>query len=165
MFRPMRRTAQQLPACEAEAILRTSTCGVLALLGDEDYPYAVPLNHYYTPGHLYFHGAVAGHKADAIRSHDKASFCVIAQDAVDAPTLSTRYQSVIVFGKIRIVEDAQEKREAILALARHFAPEYMEQAKAETDESWDHLCLFALDIEHITGKEAKSLMQQRREQQ
>ena len=139
-----------------------STCGVLALLGDGDYPYAVPLNHYYTPGHLYFHGAMEGHKADAVKKHAKASFCVIAQDAVDAPTLSTRYQSVIVFGKIRMVEDDQEKREAIMALARHFAPEYMAKAKAETDESWHHLAIFALDIEHMTGKEALSLAKERK---
>ena len=162
MFRPMRRTGQQLPREEAEAILMNSTCGVLALLGDGDYPYAVPLNHYYTPGHLYFHGAMEGHKADAVKKHAKASFCVIAQDAVDAPTLSTRYQSVIVFGKIRMVEDDQEKREAIMALARHFAPEYMAKAKAETDESWHHLAIFALDIEHMTGKEALSLAKERK---
>ena len=162
MFRTMRRNQQQLPHEESEAILMNSTCGVLALLGDGDYPYAVPLNHYYTPGHLYFHGAMEGHKADAVKKHAKASFCVIAQDAVDAPTLSTRYQSVIVFGKIRMVEDDQEKREAIMALARHFAPEYMAKAKAETDESWHHLAIFALDIEHMTGKEALSLAKERK---
>jgi len=161
MFRPMRRSAQQLPEQETEKILQESTCGVLALLGDEDYPYAVPLNHFYIAGKLYFHGAMEGHKADAVKKHPKASYCVIWKDAVDAPTLSTRYQSVIAFGRIRIVEDAQEKREAITALAHRFAPEYAEKAQAEIAESWNQLCMFALDIEHMTGKEALSMKKER----
>ena len=161
MFRPMRRAAQQLNDAEAETLLHNSTCGVLALLGDESYPYAVPMNHYYASGRLYFHGAVEGHKADAVKKHPKASYCVIAQDTVDAPTLSTRYQSVIAFGKIRIVEDEQEKKDAITALAGRFAPEYAEKARAEIEESWHHLCLFALDIEHMTGKEALSLKKEK----
>jgi len=158
----MRRSGQQLPREEAEAILSRCTSGVLALLGDGDYPYAVPLNHYYTPGHLYFHGAMEGHKADAVRAHGKASFCVIAQDAVDAPTLSTRYQSVIAFGKIRMVEDREEKMTAILGLSDHFAPAFRKEAEKETAESWHHLAIFALDIEHMTGKEALSLAKERK---
>ena len=161
MFRSMRRTAQQLPLEEAEKILQESTCGVLALLGDADYPYAVPMNHYYASGRLYFHGAMEGHKADAVKKHGKASFCVVSQNAVDAPTLSTRYRSVIAFGKIRIVEDEQEKREAITALAHRFAPAHAQKAQEEIEESWHHLCLFALDIEHVTGKEALSLHKER----
>lgn len=161
MFRPMRRSAQQLPKQEAEKILQQSTCGVLALLGDEDYPYAVPLNHFYTDGKLYFHGAMEGHKADAVKKHAKASYCVIAQDAVDAPTLSTRYQSVIAFGRIRMVEDEKEKKDAILGLSDHFAPAFRAQAEEEIAESWHHLCLLCLDIEHMTGKEALSLHKER----
>jgi len=162
MFREMRRKAQQLPAEEAEQILRESTSGVLALLGDEDYPYAVPLSHCYVPPRLYFHGAVEGHKADAIRRHGKASFCVTAQDQVVAEEFATHYRSVIAFGKIRIVEDEQEKLRAIWALADRFSPGLKEGAQKEIDEGWHHMNLFALDIEHITGKEAKALTQQRR---
>ena len=161
MFRPMRRSGQQLSREEAEAIVSRCTSGVLALLGDEDYPYAVPLNHVFCKNALYFHGAMEGHRADAVKKHPKASFCVIARDDVDAPTLSTRYQSVIVFGRIRIVEDEKEKREAILALSDRFAPAQREKAEAEIAESWHHLGLYALDIEHMTGKEALSLARER----
>ena len=163
MFREMRRAGQQIPMEEAEKLLRESTSGVLALLGDGDYPYAVPLSHFYQPGRLYFHGASAGHKLDAIRRHGKASFCVIAQDQVVAQEFTTRYRSVIAFGRIRIVEDDAEKRAAIRALAERFSPGMHREAQKEIDESWDHMVLIALDIEHVTGKESKALMQQRRE--
>lgn len=163
MFREMRRHGQALPHEECEAILHAATSGVLSLLGDDDYPYGVPLSHLYTPACLYFHGAQSGHKADAIARHGKASFCVIAQDEVDAPTFSTRYRSVIVFGRIRIVEDEAEKRRAIEALAERFSPGLRQAAQQEIAESWHHMHMFALDIEHITGKEARSLMQERKE--
>ena len=161
MFREMRRKPQQLPMEEAEQILRESTSGVLALLGDEDYPYAVPLSHFYTPGRLYFHGAVTGHKVDAVKKHGKASFCVIAQDQVVKEEFTTRYRSVIAFGKIRIVEDDAEKLSAIRALADRFSPGMHKEAQKEIDESWNHMHLFALDIEHVTGKESMALMKQR----
>ena len=79
-------------------------------------------------------------------------------------TLTTHFRSVIAFGRIRIVEDPEEKRSAILALAERFAPGLRELAEKETAESWNRMNLFALDIEHITGKEARELMQQRRNQ-
>ena len=76
-FREMRRKRQQLSEEESISILRKSTAGTLALLGDNDYPYAVPISYVYADGRLYFHSALNGHKVDAIRKYDKASFCVI----------------------------------------------------------------------------------------
>ena len=60
-------------------ILKKGTSGVLALSGDDGYPYAVPLSYVYENSMLYFHGAKEGHKIDAIRTCDKASFCVVEQ--------------------------------------------------------------------------------------
>jgi len=79
-FRPMRRFRQQLTNEQCIEILKQATSGVLAVLGDDNYPYAVPLSHVYADGHLYFHSALQGHKVDAIRAHEKCSFCVIAKD-------------------------------------------------------------------------------------
>lgn len=161
MFREMRRKNQQLPHEEAVQILKNATSGVLALLGDEDYPYTVPLSHLYQDGRLYFHGAVEGHKADAVKRHPKASFCVVARDDVIPEEFTTRFVSVVAFGRIRIVEDEAEKRSAIIALAGRFSPGRDEAAKKEIDESWNRMHIFALDVEHMTGKESMALMQQR----
>ena len=79
-FRSMRRKRQQLSEKENISILQKATAGTLALLGDNGYPYAVPISYVYADGKLYFHSALSGHKIDAIRNCDKASFCVIAQD-------------------------------------------------------------------------------------
>jgi nitroimidazol reductase NimA-like FMN-containing flavoprotein (pyridoxamine 5'-phosphate oxidase superfamily) len=81
-FRAMRRKRQQLSEDESISILKKATSGTLALIGDGGYPYAVPISYVYADGRLYFHSALTGHKVDAIRACDKASFCVIDQDCV-----------------------------------------------------------------------------------
>lgn len=82
MFREMRRKRQLLAEAETIQIFERGTSGVLALSGDEGYPYAVPLSYVYADGRIIFHGAKSGHKIDAIRGCEKASFCVIDRDQV-----------------------------------------------------------------------------------
>ena len=85
----------------------------LALAGDDDCPYAVPISYAYSDSKLYFHGAKSGHKIDAIKRCDKASFCVIDKDDVVPEEYTTYFRSVIAFGKIRIMEEESEMRKAI----------------------------------------------------
>ena len=158
-FRPMRRKRQQLTDAESIDILRQASSGVLAVLGDEGYPYAVPLSYVYHEGRLIFHSAVAGHKVDAIRSCDKASFCVIKRDDVRPADFTTVFCSVIAFGRIRILEDDDSKLEAIRILARKYSPhETPESTDREIVRGFPHLLMFELQIEHLTGKKAKELM-------
>ncbi|NLD86776.1 MAG: 5-nitroimidazole antibiotic resistance protein, partial [Clostridiales bacterium] len=101
MFRKMRRFAQSLSEEENIEILSRNTSGVLALSGDEGYPYALPMAYCYDNGRIIFHSASKGHKIDAVGNCDKASFCVIDRDDVFPEEYTTKYRSVIVFGKIR----------------------------------------------------------------
>ncbi len=156
MFRKMRRSKQELPADEALRLLEAGSSGVLALLGDEGWPYAVPLSYAYAAGKLYFHCARAGHKLDAVRSEPRASFCVVAQDLVVPEKYTTHYRSVIAFGRVRILEDGDEKRRGIELLAERFAPDDSAgHRRRVVDSEWDNFCVLEFDIEHITGKEAK----------
>lgn len=162
-FRPMRRKAQTLSAAECEAALRRGTSGVLALHGDGGYPYAVPLSYAYENGRLYFHCARSGHKLDAIRRDGRASFCVIDADEVAPEAYTTLYRSVIVFGRVRVLEDEREKRAAIERLARRYAPDDTAAGRAAAiAREWDALCLLELCAAHMSGKEAIELVRARR---
>lgn len=164
MFREMRRTKQQLPESEAMAILDSGSHGVLALLGDEGYPYAVPLSYAREGSALYFHCAREGHKLDAVRRCDRASFCVVAQDEVVPEDYSTRYRSVIVFGRISEVTEEAELVRAAELIGRRYSPgESEERLSAEIDSHMPALCALRLDIERMTGKESKALAQERRD--
>lgn len=162
MFREMRRKPQLLGEKETIEILEKSTSGVLALLGDEGYPYTVPLSHVYADGKLYFHGAKVGHKADAIKNYDKASFCVVEKDEVIAEEYTTYFRSVIAFGRIRIIEDETEKRRSIELLAAKYGPGSKEKDMQAIDREYAALCMFEFTIEHVTGKEAIELVRQRK---
>ena len=161
MFREMRRKKQLLPEEETIAILEKSTAGVLALSGDEGYPYADPISYVYAGGKLLFHCAKSGHKLDAVRREPKASFCVIARDDILPEKFTTRFQSVIAFGKIRELE-GEEKRAAIETLALKYSPlETEESRREEIEKTWKALCLLEMTVEHLTGKEAIELTRER----
>lgn len=162
MFREMRRKRQALSKEECDAILQQGTSGVLALSGDDGYPYAVPISYVYEDDKLYFHSARAGHKLDAVKRNAKASFCVIDQDQIVPEEYTSYFRSVIAFGKIRILEDDQEKWSAIEKLAVKYAPgESRENRKKAIEREWNPLCVLEMSIEHMTGKEAIELVRKR----
>lgn len=160
VFRPMRRARQQLTKEACEQVLRRGTAGVLAVLGDGGYPYAVPLSYVYDGGVIYFHCAKSGHKLDALRGCDKASFCVIDRDQVVPGEYTTYYRSVIAFGRAQEVTEPDEMRAAIEALARRYYPADSAQSRDRAIErEWGALCIVRFTIEHMTGKQAKELVQ------
>lgn len=158
MFREMRRKKQILTPEKSIEILKKGTSGVLALSGDDGYPYTVPLSYVYENSMLYFHGAKEGHKIDAIRTCDKASFCVVEQDHIVPPKYTTYYRSAIAFGRIRILEDEKEVRRAAWLLAVRYYPEDTESGRQEEiNKYWKSLCMMEFSIEHLTGKESIEL--------
>ena len=162
MFRSMRRSRQALSQKECEHLLNKATSGVLALSGDEGYPYALPISFVYDEGKLYFHSAKSGYKIDAIKKEPKASFCIIDQDTIVPEKYTTYFRSVIAFGKLSIIEDELEKYAAIDKLARKYAPnDTIENRCNEIQREWQPLCMLVMDIEHLSGKEAIELVRQK----
>ena len=162
MFRPMRRSAQMLPDNETEAILTTATSGVLALSGDDGYPYAVPMSFAYSDGKIYFHSAVEGHKIDAVKRCEKASFCVISEDNVISEKFTTEFKSVIAFGKMRFAEGG-EVIDGLRLLGRKYSPsESAESCDGEINSSLSRVAVLVMEIEHLSGKEAKELHMRRK---
>ncbi|MBC8536855.1 pyridoxamine 5'-phosphate oxidase family protein [Feifania hominis] len=164
MFREMRRKKQMLSPEQSAAVLQRGTSGVLALAGDGGYPYAVPISYVYDGEKLFFHCAKSGHKLDAIRRDARASFCVIDEDRIVPQEYTSYFRSVIVFGRVCIVEDEREKRAAIEKLAAKYAPaEDAASRKNAIDREWEPLCMLEMSVEHMTGKEAIELVRQRQQ--
>ena len=151
MFRKMRRHKQQLSHDECVEILTAEPRGVLALLGDYDYPYALPMSHVYVDGKIYFHGAQSGHKHDAVKNNAKCSYCVMDEGVLNDDGWSYTFKSVIVFGKIRLLDDADEKRDKLTHLGDKFFPSH-EDTVNEINRLLDRTAVFELTIEHMSGK-------------
>lgn len=162
MFRVMRRSRQALTAQEMVEVLKRKTNGVLACLGDEGYPYAVPLSFVYRNNKIYFHSASVGHKVDAIKNNPKVSFAVIDEDQVLSEKFTTRFRSVIVFGKARIVEGI-ERRQAFEALVEKYAADQPEQTKQNEINQCTQAIIIGIEIEHMTGKQAVEFVNDDRE--
>lgn len=166
MFREMRRKRQALSPEAAAGILERGSFGVLALSGDDGYPYAVPLSYAYdrARGAILFHCAQSGHKLDAIRRCGKASFCVVDQDQVVPEAYTTYFRSAIAFGTVRELTEEAERREAIALLALRYAPQDTDRRRQEViDREGGRMSMLELSIAHLTGKEAIELVRQREE--
>lgn len=157
MFREMRRKKQELSFEESVAVLERGTSGTLGVLGDEDYPYVVPLSYIYSDSKIYFHCAKSGHKLDAIRKCDKVSFCVIDKDTIVPEEYTTYFRSVIAFGRARIIEGEEARRKALQILAKKYSPDNEEERLKTVEEELKNVCMLELSIEHMTGKEAIEL--------
>ena len=153
MFRKMLRIKQQLPEEECIDILKEEKRGVLSVVGDDGYPYGMPINHYYNEadGKLYFHSGKMGHKVDAIRRCDKASFCVYDQGYRREGEWALNIRSVIVFGRIELIEDM----DTILDIARRLSYKFTDDEsyiEHELEHDGPRTLMFALVPEHMTGK-------------
>lgn len=153
MFRELIRKNKQLSAEECVRLLKTETRGVLSVLGEDDYPYGMPMNHWYNEedGSLYFHCGNVGHRLDALRKHDKVSFCVYNQGEREKGHWAYRVKSVIVFGRIEILDDMDAIVEISTKLSHKFTQDD-EYIRKEIEGNAHRTLLLKLTPEHICGK-------------
>lgn len=153
MFRPIRRIKQQLSLEECICVLENEVRGVLSVLGDDEYPYGIPINFYYSKDEnkIYFHGSKVGHKIDSIKKHDKVSFCVYDKGVLIEGKTGLNYKSVIVFGKIKPLEDKEKTVDICRRLASQFdfSKEHIED---EIKNSAKFVLVLELTPQHIGGK-------------
>lgn len=161
-FQAMRRKRQQLSEDETTLLLRQATSGVLSVVDEDGYPYGVPLSYVYHDNKLFFHSALSGHKIDAIRHGDKASFTIICQDEIHPETFTTYFRSVICLGRVHIINNEKDKLAALRLLGKRYCPNDEEGLDAEIEKDFKHLEMIVFDIEHVTGKECIELTKARK---
>ena len=159
MARTMRRFKQQLSAEEVERILRNGKYCVMAVSGDDDYPYAVPVNYVYDGTAIYIHSAAQGHKIDALKRNPKCSLCIVDKDDVITEEFTSYFRSVIVFGKANFVESMEDKVTALRLLGEKYSPGI--DPDSEISRFIKTVCVVRIDIDCITCKEAIELTRTR----
>ena len=152
-FRPMRRFKQQIREEECIRVLMTEKRGVLSMIGENGYPYGIPLNHWFNPddGKLYFHGAKTGHKIDAIAQNNKVSYCVYDAGFRRDGEWALNVNSVVVFGRISLVTDEKKARVIGINLCRKFTDDE-EYIQKEIRNALPRVQCLELTIDHMTGK-------------
>ncbi|MEE0741222.1 MAG: pyridoxamine 5'-phosphate oxidase family protein [Emergencia sp.] len=153
MFRNMRRSEKATDIAKAEELLRSENYGVLSVIGDEGYPYGVPVNYVYDSGRIFFHSTSASsHKIEAIRKNEKVSFTVVTEHDMISEKLDTMYTSVIVFGRARILSTPEETREAVRMFLAGLAPEQAGNTEKICQAQEGRFIMVEITTEHISGK-------------
>ena len=146
MFKEIRRKDRELGRDEAMEILSAGKYGVMACVGGDGYPYAVPLHYVVIDGDVYFHSAAeGGHKTECLAHNSKASFTVIeSEDGVKA-------RSTIIFGTVEFMPDMRVT--VLEKLVEKFVPPFAwEQAKAGAQFAQNGIVAYRLKAEHMTAK-------------
>lgn len=154
MFREIRRKDKVLEEELMLELLKNAEYGVLSTVGDDGYPYGVPLNYVYKDNSIYFHCALEGHKLDNINFNHKASFCVVSDVKLLPSKFNTEFKSVICFGQIKEVAES-EKHDIFMAIIEKFSKDFIPEGKAYATASGSKAKIYKLEIQHMTGKAHK----------
>ena len=153
MFRELVRKNKQLPMEECISLLKSEKRGVLSVIGDNDYPYGMPMNHFYNDadGCVYFHCGNVGHRLEALQKHDKVSFCVYDKGYKKDGHWADMVKSVIVFGRMKIVDDLEKTVDICRKLSLKFTDD-MDYIEKEIESFAKATLCYELTPEHMTGK-------------
>lgn len=154
MFREIRRKKKEIDITTAKELLKSCRRGVIAVNGDNGYPYAVPINYLYDSENekIYFHGARAGHKFDSIKACDKVCFTVYGNEMIKDEDWAPYLQSTVVFGRCRLIPSGNDAIELLKKLAEKYYPNE-QLIDEETAKVGKAVQMFEIEIEHISGKE------------
>lgn len=156
MFRAVRKKKNEISQDEAKNLLCSSRRGVLAVNGDDGYPYAIPINYLYDEENnkIIFHGAKVGHKVDSIKKNDKICFTVFGNETIMEENWAPYLQSVVVFGRCHLVEN----RDDTVRLVKKFALKYYPNEDMVNEEIANFgkgVQMFEIEIEHLSGKKVQ----------
>ena len=156
MFRSIRKKKNEISIEKAKRLLHNARRGVLAVNGDNHYPYAIPVNNLYDEENqkIYFHGSRAGHKVDAIKNCDKVCVTVFGNETVKKESWAPFLQSVVIFGRCHLVKD----QATAIALLKRFAMKFYPDENMVDEEivlSGKTVQMYEIEIEHLSGKEVQ----------
>ncbi|MFP4661591.1 MAG: pyridoxamine 5'-phosphate oxidase family protein [Halanaerobiales bacterium] len=151
MFKEMRRKEKEASNETVEKIMTEGEYGILATVGEDNYPYTTPINYVYSDGAIYLHGALEGHKYDNIKHNNKVSFCVVGRTNLLPGKFTSEYESVVIFGRAEF-PTGQEKTKGLKALLEKYSPDFMQEGLEYIDRALDKTAVIKITIDHITGK-------------
>jgi len=155
MFQNIKLDERKLDNEIALEVLTKGSYGILSTIGDDGYPYGVPLNYTYLEDSICFHCARKGHKLDNIKQNEKVSFCVVTKSAVLSTKFDTDYESIIAFGKAVEVNDDFQKEKIFMSLLNKYSAKVMAAGQKYMKKYWDNTKVVKIKIEHLTGKAYK----------
>ena len=152
MFRKMRRTDRAMLEDDTKTLLENATVGILSTVSKSNTPYGIPMNFVYINEVIYLHCALEGEKLDNIANCDNICFTVIDAVEVMPAAFATKYKSAIVFGKIVVVEEREEKRQGLIAMIQKYSPDFYEPGLRYIENAFESTKVLKIEVHKMTGK-------------
>ena len=152
MFREIKLKDRVIGDDKTIEIIKKGSYGVLSTIGEDGYPYGLPLNYTYFENCIYFHCAQKGHKLENIDFNNKVSFCVVTKSDVLSNEFDTDYESAIAFGEADVITDDSEKRDILLSVLNKYSADYLKAGNNYMKKYWDETKVIKIRIEHLSGK-------------
>ncbi|MBM7615895.1 pyridoxamine 5'-phosphate oxidase family protein [Alkaliphilus hydrothermalis] len=147
----VRRKDREINLEESKELLQRAGVGILSTVDEEGQPYGVPVNYVYEDDTIYFHCAVEGHKLINIKKNNRVCFTVYGENNVLAEKFTTTYESVVVFGRAKVVEEA-EKLQALKLLVGKFSPDFMKEGLEYIERAANRTLVVKISVDQMTGK-------------
>lgn len=141
----------QVSAEDIEHILENGEYGIISTIGEDGYPYGIPMSYIYSNNNVYFHCGKYGHKIDNFNYSNKVSFTIVYDTELIPKNLDHHYKSVISFGKVTEI-DGEEKIEALRKLVKKYAKGFEDLGELSIEEEKAITKVFKIDLEHVQGK-------------
>lgn len=152
MFREMRKKEREMSKEDTVNLLKRAEFGVLSTISEDNTPYGIPLSFAYLDDVVYFHCAPEGHKLENIVNNGNICFTVVDSVELLPASFATKYKSAVVFGKISVIEDADEKRKGIMAILNKYSAEHYESGVKYINSAFDKMKVLKIEISRMTGK-------------
>jgi uncharacterized protein len=152
MIHDMRRIERGLSEAEAREIMTRADHGFLATIGEDGWPYAVPVNHVLAGDLIYFHCALSGHTLENLAHEERVAYSAVASSEILPKKVTAHYESAIAFGRAHLVEDPLEKQRALELLGHRFCAGFETEVEEEIKKDGPRTNVVRIRIERITGK-------------
>ena len=152
MFKDIKKKKRELSKEDTLELLKNAREGVLSTISSNGYPYGIAVNYVYHNNCIYFHCSNSGHKLDNIAKNNKVSFFINSDITIIPHEFTTHYKSAVIFGQACIVNDKEEKKDAIIAIGEKYSHPHMNKGLKYIDNAFNAFTVVKIEINHLTGK-------------
>lgn len=173
----MRRRDREMGREFGIEVIDKSSYGVVSMIDEDNEPYGIPLSIVRDGDNLYFHSALDGKKVKIFEKNPTVSVVFVGEikipenfskeeldemakdkskaGALISKVFTTEYESAIVKGKLKLVEDEEEKLKSIRLICEKYTPTKMDYFNLAIESGLQIFNMYKIEIDKIKAKRKK----------
>lgn len=144
-----------------DEFLSANQVGTLAFVGDDGFPYQIPIAYGYLDGEIFIHGSTAAGGLRQVADGRPVSFGVFRQTGLvlarSAFESSMHYTSYVGFGGCESIEDSNQKDELLTKLTEFLFPGRSAELRSNSKKELAATLLLRVDIKQWSLKSSDGM--------